>query len=130
MKMALIFFISIILISCTEDTNHSHDGKYITEEFETITGTLDLKGNEIDLVIPNTLSDGNFEIRTKCKQYADRIEFEEKGTAFIGRFDRSGNLDLMGFLFKKIDPNELPKKKEIQKPKEKIKVLKPPKIKK
>jgi len=108
MRSLLLFFIPILLASCTG--NHYHDGKYKANVFTDAslswvrTEQIELDGNDMyyrsTSIIDNTVQS---EFKTSCNQYPDRIEFKNKdGITCIARFDQDGNLKFQEYTYKKI----------------------------
>ena len=105
MKKLLLYCTLLFIVSCS--SNHTHDGKYSIEENGQNYGNIIISGNEIIVKVnPELLEGRNDERKEKCRQYPDRIEFENDGTIIVGRFDKSGNLDMFGYLFKKVSDKE------------------------
>lgn len=106
MSKSFIYCLFALLISCTG--NHHHDGKYAIKALGETYGYLEIKGDELYCKVSSDgLTTGNYEVKTSCKQYSDRIEFDNgNGTTTIGRFDKNGNLDMVGYTFYKVSENE------------------------
>jgi len=105
----LLLFVSILITSCNSE-NHYHDGNYEGGIFF-INVTWEINGNEI--LINNSITGTS---KLQCKQYPDRIEYEEKdGTTKILYAQENGDLKMSDLvIFKKIN-SESSNKKEISK---------------
>lgn len=81
MKYRFLILVALLLAGCQE--NHQHDGVYISEQpIMGVMKTWIVEGNALTSYLMGVVK------VSKCKQYEDRIEFDD----VVCRFDESGNL--------------------------------------